>query len=421
MILKALVAATLMVLPGVALCGGLDADYSAPAKTGLIDQGTPLERTFLPAYASPALQDDKAPKEEPKKKSSSKKKSSKKKKSPAIKVAGSVVFQTIYDDNILRFSDGFIEEFRRNEPPEKYHVETYDDLILSPRLFVNFTAKPFAKKNTKLYLGVITWQYARNPEKTNDLWSVRLRQYVWGKDWLQFGYSYSPPSYIRHLSDRETYSEFRSTTPLQWRPFMSVRHGMGLRYYHRFSKTLSGEIEGGRVMRFYNRPFMENDNWEWNGFATLSWNPHKRWRIFGKYMYSNSDARALDTTEETVETSDNGDGSYERDLYETKIRFRPKGGVWYFKEFEVKGQYQLYYFTGTKPAYEDPLHTGRKDDVKVFESYITTKKLFKNVQFKWGYRYAIRESSLPGTFEGEAAEDKDYKNNRTWIEARYSF
>ena len=419
MVLTSFLVAAILILPSSAFCGAAETGSVAVADSGPHRWGLLDELLSIPTHEKPSLQQSKSSK---KKSSTTKKKSSKKKKKkPAITVAGTANFQTIYDDNILRFSDGFVEDFRRNDPADKFHTETYDDVILSPRLFINFTGYPLGKRKTRLYLGVITWQYGRNPIKDNDLWLLRLRQYTATSNHLEFSYSYSPPSYVKHLSDREPFIELRSTTPLQWRPFMGVRHGLGLTYTRRLHKKLTGSVSGGRVLRFYNRPFLENDNREWNGFTTLSWTPFKRWRLYGKYMYADADARGLDTTTETIATSDDGDGSYERDLYEVKIRYRPKGGVWFMKEFEIKGQRMDYYFTGTKPAYEDPLHTGRKDDVNVFESYITTKKLFGPMSFKWGYRFAQRVSSLPGTFEGEDAEDKDYTNNRTWIEARYSF
>jgi hypothetical protein len=424
MVLAYLLLAALLISPSMAFCGiahtGPAAQPEPTTVAGSPDRGWGVveELLSIPSRAEPSQQQSKSSK---KASSSSKKKTTKKKrKKPAIQFAGSAVFQTIYDDNILRYSDGFIDEFRRNDPPEKYVVETYDDVIFSPRLFVNFTAQPINKVKTRLYLGFITWQYGRNPEKNNDLWLLRLRQYTGWADYLEFSYSYSPTSYIRHLSDRHPFNEPRSSTDLQWRPFNSVRHGMGLSFMHRFVKQFRVSAELGRVLRFYNQPFMENDNWEWNGFTDFTWYPSSRWRFYGKYMYADADARAYRVEGETAATSDEGDGSYERDLYEASIRYRPKGGFWAIKEFVVKGQRMEYYFTGTKPAWKDPLHTGRKDEVGVVEFTMGTKTLFGSMSFEYGYRFAQRVSSLPGTFEGEDAEDKDYTNNRTWLEVRYS-
>jgi hypothetical protein len=196
---------------------------------------------------------------------------------------------------------------------------------------------------------------------------------------------------------------------------------LGLSFTHRFRRGLYATIEGGRVLRFYNRPFMENDNWEWNGSVEILWNPPGVWRFIGRYMYSDSNARGLDTIEETIGTSDNGDGSYERDLYELRARLRPKGGLWMIREFEVKGQFMGYFFTGTKPPHEDRLHTGRTDDVYYLELTAGSKRIGgRPVRLKLGYRYAQRTSSLPATVEAEDAEDKDYTNNRAWLEVRYS-
>lgn len=343
----------------------------------------------------------------------------KKKAPPLVKVSGSVALQAIYDDNILRYPGRWIEDFRRNDPPEKFEVETYDDAILSPRLFLTFTSDVPALRQTRFFLGFITWQYMRNPIKNNDLWIFRLRQATARRDYMEASYSYSPSSYIKALSDREPFQS-RATTPLEWKAFKGVRHGLGLGYSKRMWTRWTFWFEGGRVLRFYNRPFMENDNKEWNGAIQVTWSNWRMWQIHAKYQYSDAIARAIDTVGETRETSDDGDGSYERDFYEVGVRMRPQG-LWPAKEFEVKGQYMGYWFTNTRPVWEDPLHSGRQDNVYYLELTAGSETLFDWITLTLGYRFAQRTSSLPGTFEGDDAEDKDYKNNRAWIEARYSF
>lgn len=336
-----------------------------------------------------------------------------------IKPAGAVALQFIYDDNILRYSDGVIDEFRANLNPAKFHTETYDDLIVSPRMFLNFSARPLRFADTKLYVTYLGYLYGRNPIKNNATYQVRLRQYVNPRNYFQAGYSYSPPSYIRHLSDRPPYTP--RTVPLAWIPFKSVRHGIDLGYSHRLRSWLNASLEVGRVLRFYNRPFLENDNWEWNGSVGCSVTRLRNWRFAGTYTYSNVEARARDSVTETAGVSDDGDPSYERDLYELVVGFRPRGKLWAADNVEVKGQLQAYYFTGDRLYWEDPLHTGREDKVYVLETTIGTRPVYGPVTLEVGYRYSQRVSSLPATFEGEDAEDKDYKDNRTWIEARYSF
>jgi hypothetical protein len=124
---------------------------------------------------------------------------------------------------------------------------------------------------------------------------------------------------------------------------------------------------------------------------------------------------------ETAENSDDGDLDYERDLYELVASFRPKGMLWIAENVEVKGQLQAYYYTGDRPYWEDPLHTGREDKVYALETSIDTRRLYGPANLEVGYRYSQRVSSLPATFEGEDAEDKDYTDNRFWMGVRYSF
>jgi hypothetical protein len=338
---------------------------------------------------------------------------------PFVKPAGAVALQFIYDDNILRYSDGAILDFRTNENPDKFHTETYDDLIVSPRVFLNFSSRPLRFADTRLYLTYLGYLYGRNPNKNNATYQVRLRQYVNPRNFFQIGYSYAPPAYIRHLSDRPPYTP--RTVPIVWVPFKSVRHGVDLAYSHRVRRWLNATLEVGRVMRFYNRPFLENDNWEWNGSLSCALTPIRNWRFAATYTYSDVEARAKDSVTETSDVSDDGDPSYERDLYELVTGFRPRGKLWIADNIEVKGQFQRYFFTGDRLYWEDPLHTGRDDKVYVIESSVGTRPVYGPVTLELGYRFSQRVSSLPATFEGEDAEDKDYKDNRTWLEVRYSF
>lgn len=340
-------------------------------------------------------------------------------KTPAVRLSGSLDMQVIYDDNILRANEGTLLEFRQNASPQKFKVETYDDMILSPKLNVAFARKMLAGREASLRLSFTRWQYARNPIKNNDAWSVRLRQQTFARDFVEASYTYAPSAYIRQLSDRPPYTP--RTVPIAWIPFKSARNAFTLGYSHRFTPKLNARLDVGRTIRYYNRPFIENDNWEWNGVGVATYSVLPFLRLNGRYAYSNVKARAHDSTTETDEISDDGDPSYERDLYELEVDLLPKGRLWKVTTVAVSGQYQGYYFTADRVPWEDGLHVGRKDTVKVIELGADTSPLFGPVGLSFGYRYTQRRSSLPADVGADAADEKDYNNNRVWIGASYPF
>lgn len=341
------------------------------------------------------------------------KKKPRKARAPKINLSRTFSLQFIYDDNILRMSDGTILDFRANYPPSKFVVETYDDLIVSPRLGFTFGRRLLGKKDTTLRLGYVGWFYSWNGEKTNMTYSFRFRQPTVGRDYLEASLSHNPISYIRHLSDRPPF-EPRST-PLVYLPFKSVRNAAGLAYYRSVTPRVAVRGDLGRVIRYYNRPFMENDNWEWNGAGTLELGLTKSLKLTGRYMYSDVQSRNADTEGETDANTDDGDLNYERDLYELTLALRPRGWLWIANSVEVMAQYQAYFFTSQQHPLDDPYHVGRKDEIRTLETTVGTKSVWRSVTLEVGYRFSERDSSLPGRAGEDVGEEKDYTDNRAWI------
>lgn len=333
---------------------------------------------------------------------------------PPVSVKAVFDFQSIYDDNVFRFSDENLLAYRRGESPWKFGMDTYDDLILSPRFTVDIGRKLLGSKETTFRVKYTLWQYASNPDKSNSAWFVRLRQPVRSKDALELSYTYAPPAYVRQLSDRPPFVS--RAVPQVWMDFKGTRNAFGLGYSARLSNRLSFRFDGGRVLRYYNKPFLENDQWEWNAAGTGTVKVFSSWSVSGKYQYSNAKSRALDTVGETALTSDDGDGSAERDLYQGAVTFAPKG-LWKISEIGLMAQTMSYYYTTTRPYFEDPTHTGRRDDVSAAEATVATRPVYGPVVLELGYRYTTRSSSSAATDVGADAieEDKNYSNNRVWL------
>jgi hypothetical protein len=354
-----------------------------------------------------------------KSKSKSKTSADSRKPSSSVRISGSVELQVIYDDNILRANEGTILEFRQNASPYKFEIDTYDDLIISPKLNLAIGKKLFGGKESSVRLGFTRWKYAQNPIKNNDAWTFRLRQVLFSRDFIEASYTYAPPAYIRNLSDRPPFTP--RTVPLEWLPFKSTRNAFTLGYSRRFTPKLSARADVGRTIRYYNRPFIENDNWEWNAVGTATYGLFPFLRLNGRYGFANVEARAHDSTIESPTESDDGDPSYKRDLYEIEVDVLPRGRLWKVGTLAFTGQYQGYYYTSDRLPWEDDLHVGRKDTVKVFEFGADTAPVIGPVSFAVGYRYTQRRSSLPANIGADAADEKDYNNNRTWVSAVYPF
>ncbi|MCA9758311.1 MAG: hypothetical protein KDA27_21125 [Candidatus Eisenbacteria bacterium] len=356
------------------------------------------------------------PKEAPPKKTAKKSK----KKRPFVTVSGTFALEFIYDDNIIHYSDDDLDQFSSEPNSGKFRIESADDFIVRPRLDLTFESRELTGKPFSARLRYSSWRYVENGIKNNESYSVLLKHSGFARDNFQLSLYYAPMSYLRHFLDRPPMTP--GSEPSQYTRFSYASNTASLAWWKKWTNRVDTKLTLGRSARYYNRPFMENDNWEWRIGGYVAWKPHPRLKTQFEYFYSDVEARALDTVGETVETSDDGDASYERDSYDLSLTFSPKGGMLKVSSLSLSGQYQAYYFTSAKPYFEDPYHVGRKDQVYRMELSARSVKLYGPVRLESGYRYTERTSSAAfDSGDASIGEDKDYTDNRVWLGVEYPF
>jgi hypothetical protein len=363
---------------------------------------------------------------------------------------GNFFLETIYDDNICRYSEATLEEFRRGENPQNFAITTYDDLIFHATLRGELSRRLLFRKKTRFRVRYKIWQYVRNDIKTNDEINLRLRQTFRRVDYLEATYTYAPNSYIKELSDRPPFTS--RTVPREYLHFRITRNAFTLAYWSRVYRWLAIKGTGGRTLRFYNRPFLENDLWEWNARITtdLRW---RRFTITLDYKYADVKARGYDSVGETLENSDNtSDGSYEKDSYRTRLAYRPKKSAYragsagdglpgaitgLFKSLGsqidralvgvrtssiyVELGHNRQFYTSQKPLHIDPLHVGRMDELWQIRAVWNSKPVWRKLSLVAGIRHTVRTADAPAGLIGEddPSEEKDYIGNRYWVTVKY--
>ncbi len=352
----------------------------------------------------------------PAQKSEGKKKA---RRAPAVRFSGSFAFEVIYDDNIIHYSDEDLTEFSTMPNLGKFSITSADDWILRPRLDLvlrtsRLTGKPFTARFRYTY-----WRYVENEVKNNQSFQLRCTHPGFdSKDSFELTAYHSPLSYIRNFRDRAPNTSV--VQPLTYTNFSYASNSLTIGYFRRWTRAIEATVDLRRSIRYYNQAFMENDNWEWNIGGNVLYRLTSVYRIRGEYDYSHVRARGADEVGEDVETSDDGDPSYERDSYRLSFEFRPRRNRYRLDGLTLSGQYQAYYFTSEKPLDEDPTHVGRKDQVYRFGIEGDTDPLLGPVSFYAGYLYTERTSTSPSGAVGEdIGEEKDYTDNRSWIGATY--
>jgi Flp pilus assembly protein TadD len=370
------------------------------------------------AEESAEMSDDRksTPKSPPKKKSKKKKRSR-----PAVEFSGAFALRLVYDDNVIHYSDEDLHEFETGPTPGKYSIGTAGDWILRPRLELEAETRALTGSKLQARLRISSWRYVENGVKDNESYSLLLKHSGPGRGNLQLTLYHSPESYLRNFRDRPPFTP--RSTPMEYTDFSYTSSSVSLAHWRRLSDEVDGKFEVKRAWRYYNRPFLENDNWEWRFGGYLSWRFIRALKVTGEYYYSVVEARGADAAGESVATSDDGDASYERDSYEIGLAFYAPKNRAKLDDLRVTAQYQAYYFTSERLPDEDRYHVGRKDEITRFEVTGSTDPVWRSISFEGGYRHTVRDSSAPWeTGEGESIdEDKDYTDDRYWIGAVYPF
>jgi hypothetical protein len=372
------------------------------------------------------------------------------KKASPWDLSGDFSLGTIYDDNVCRYSDATLALFQSNTEPWRFAITNKEDVLLDTQLDAELSRKLLFGQATSLRLRHERWDYIENAIKTNTETQVRLRQRFRGSDYLDLSYTYAPDNYIKELGDREPYLA-RTTTPYLYYHFYVTRNAFDLDYFYRYRPWLRIIFSGGRVLRYYNRRFLENDLWEWN----VGIEPEARYGRFYfrvRYAYYDVKARGYDSVGETLVNSDNdGDGSYEKDAYTFRLTYRPKSspyragelghgaavipglfrqlGAWIdfglikLRTSSIYFQYDYarQFYTSQQPLRIDPLHVGRLDEQFQPRLVWTSKTLRFQTSLEAGIRYTRKTAKSPAGVIGEndPSEEKDYTGTRVWLQATW--
>lgn len=330
------------------------------------------------------------------------------------KTSATVGLETIYDDNFLRYSDDYLDQFYSGAYPYKFQIERKDSHILAPSISVYAQRKFWDAGNTRFSFKFKTWQYVQGSIKSNMSFDYSVRQFFSGGKSLEFGYAYAPEQYIRELSDRSPLVP--PSDPLVWEEFRYTRNVFDLTWRQPLHKDLDLRLAGTRSLRYYNQPFMENDIKDLGLRATLVWDAHRDWRLTFDYGYTDAPARGADEVGETIENSNDSDPSFNRDLYQVDATWSPRWAEPFFEKVGLRGQYQVYWFTSAKELLDDPYHVGRIDRMKMIQLTFD-RTLPGDVDMEIGVRYTVRTVESP--WEGDIAEDKDFNQRRYWIGLTY--
>lgn len=330
-----------------------------------------------------------------------------------------VGFTTTYDDNILKYSDKYLTRFLNQQDEGRFHIETYDDVILQPSVGLSASYRVFGKMRSEFNADFSRRFYVVNDIKNWNFFALGYRQYLTKKASFKLTYSYIPEFYIRHFRD-EDWVKVYGFTPETFVPMSFSKDFYGFWIQNTFGRNTVVRGSASYSQYFYDKNYTEYDSKDQSFGIKVNQPLNKNIRLELGYELTLSDAKGYDMPGETKETSTNSDASFVDDTYTARISAKLPKVFKMDNSISIEGEFAKRYFTSKHYLEVDPTHAGRVDDVYVFSvNYdLAINKSFGCSAF---YNFFMRDSNTTAPENQEyVSAEKDYKQNQVGISVNYN-
>ena len=319
-----------------------------------------------------------------------------------------ITLETKYKSNILSLSQSDLNRFESGNEPDKFSLETSDDLITSAKVELNLKHQLMAG-HTQINKVAIKYNKFLNNSFKDDLYiEFALKQYLSKK--LNFGiyYYYHPEIYVnRYDSVLDNENIFRDFTYSKNNYIGKINYTLNSKYKFNYKFGFS--------QLFYNEYFTEYDADNIESEIGVIISPVDWIRINTGYTFIISNAKAGEAFSDPQQVTIIKDGSYQTDIFDLSFYF-PAIITVFDKpvNFNLGAKYEHTYFQAVNQL--DKYHYGREDKIVTFNSD-AKYKITDNISLKHFYKYKFRDTGSPYT---NVETDKEYNLYETGISIRLS-
>ncbi|OQC61819.1 MAG: hypothetical protein BWX49_02053 [Bacteroidetes bacterium ADurb.Bin008] len=325
-----------------------------------------------------------------------------------------------YDDNILKYSDKYLNRFLNREDEGRFQINTYDDLVLKPSIKLSAKKRIFGKQRSEFDLRFNHTQYAVNPIKNWDYLLITYRQVLPKKRHFRLSYSYIPNFYIRHFRD-DDWVAVLGYTPETFKPMSFSKHNYGFWFHNTFFKNTGVRFSFDYSKYYYNTHYIEYDSDDFSYALTVFQPLGKSISIQPKYSFTSSIAKGYDMPGEKKETSDDSDAQYFDHTFSSAVRYKLPKLLNLNHSISVEGRLGKRYFTSKKHPDADPYHAGRID-VNYYLAVSYSINISQPLNLSINYTYYKRNSdTMADNNRLLVAEEKGYSQNQIGLSFTYNF
>jgi hypothetical protein len=358
-------------------------------------------------------------------KSKETKEKSKKKKKSTYEVK--VSLDAKYDDNILKYSEKYLERFMNGLDYGRFHIETYDDVILTPSVSVAGNFKIFGKLNSRFNADFSHNQYIVNNIKTWDYFSLGYQQNLTKKASFKILYSYIPEFYVRHFRDEDLVRIY-GYTPETFVPFSFSKDNLGFWIQNTYFKNTRIRLTFSYAKYYHNQHYTEYDCDNLTYGIQIIQPVNKTIKLEAGFEYTTSNAKGYDnttiegfyTTEETKENSDDADATNREESYWLGCSWQIPDVLKLKHSLDAKIGYDRRNYTTDDGPIEDPEHAGRLDQ-NMNLAFTYSLRLNKKFSVSAYYKFFGRDSSTSSIINSNyVSNEKDYKQNQVGLSISYN-
>lgn len=325
---------------------------------------------------------------------------------------------TIYDNNILKYSEKYLDRFMKGQDQGRFHINTYDDIILYTSIQLYWSFKIFGNLKSKINGEVSRRKYIVNDIKSWDFFTIGFQQNLSKRASIKILYSYIPEFYVRHFRDA-LWVDIYGYTPITFKPYSFSKDNFGIYIQNTFFKNTRIKLSLYYARYYHNEYYTEFDSKDLIYGIKLYQPLHKKFKIDISYQFVTSDAKGYNSAIETPETTHGPDATFEEDRFTL-------GFIWYLPRIkkhrhnlDVRSSVLLRYYSSQHPPLIDPLHAGRVD-----HNYRLSAKYNFHVNKMWRlsayYKFYLRDSDTKALINSlYVSNEKDYTQFHIGFEVEY--
>jgi len=326
----------------------------------------------------------------------------------AFEINPKFTLEADYNSNILSLSQNDLNRFESGNEPDKFLLETSDDLITSAKLELNLKHRLLAGHTQINRIAVKYNKFLNNDFEDNYFFEVSLKQFLSKK--LNFGvyYYYYPEIYVnRYDSVLDAENIFRDFTYSKNSFIGKINYSLNPKFKF--------DYKFGFSQLFYNEYFTEYDANNFESGIGIKYVPKDWISINAGYAFKISKAKAGDAFSDHQPITIIKDGSYQADIFDLSIDL-PALFSLFSKPVNLGfgTKYEHVYFQAENGL--DEYHYGREDNVFTFDSDMRYK-IAKNFSLKCFYKYKFRNTRSPYI---NVEVDKKYNLYETGVTLVYS-